>query len=94
LSAIDSAGKLDPNRTDIHYLRGQILLRLGAQEEGEKEVEASVRIDNDAAPNAEKVESGTVPSPELLGAINKIDHKDHRSIKIMLIHTEPVKTKQ
>ncbi|MFZ0817367.1 MAG: tetratricopeptide repeat protein, partial [Candidatus Sulfotelmatobacter sp.] len=29
LTAIDSAGKLDPDRTDIHYLRGQILLHLG-----------------------------------------------------------------
>jgi tetratricopeptide (TPR) repeat protein len=68
LSAIDSAGKLDPNRTDIHYLRGQILLRLGRKEEGKKELEASVRIDNERRAQRQKqVESGTVPSPELLG---------------------------
>jgi tetratricopeptide (TPR) repeat protein len=68
LSAIDSAGKLDPNRTDIHYLRGQILLRLGRKEEGKKELEASVRIDNEhRAQRQKQVESGTVPSPELLG---------------------------
>ena len=68
LIAIDSAGKLDPVRTDIHYLRGQILLRLGRQQEGKKELEASVRIDNERRAQRQKqVESGTVPSPELLG---------------------------
>jgi tetratricopeptide (TPR) repeat protein len=68
LIAIDSAGKLDPVRTDIHYLRGQILLRLGRNQEGKKELEASVRIDNERRAQRQKqVESGTVPSPELLG---------------------------
>ena len=68
LIAIDSAGKLDPVRTDIHYLRGQILLQLGRKEEGKKELEASVRIDNERrAQHQKQVESGTVPSPELLG---------------------------
>jgi tetratricopeptide (TPR) repeat protein len=68
LIAIDSAGKLDPVRTDIHYLRGQILLQLGRKEEGKKELEASVRIDNERRAQRQKqVESGTVPSPELLG---------------------------
>jgi tetratricopeptide (TPR) repeat protein len=67
-SAIDAAGKLDPIRTDIHYLRGQILLRLGRKEEGNKELEASLRIDNERRAQRQKqVDSGTVPSPELLG---------------------------
>jgi tetratricopeptide (TPR) repeat protein len=67
LSAIDSAGKLDPLRTDIHYLRGQILLRMGRKQEAKKELETSVRIDNDRRAQRQKqVESGTVPSPELL----------------------------
>jgi tetratricopeptide (TPR) repeat protein len=67
LSAIDSAGKIDPIRTDIHYLRGQILIRLGRKEEGRKELETSVRIDNERRAERQKqVESGTVPSPELL----------------------------
>src|SRR3984885_2370325 len=68
LIAIDSAGKLDPVRTDIHYLRGQILLQLGRKQEGKKELEAAVRIDNERRAQRQKqVESGTVPSPELLG---------------------------
>src|SRR5580700_7585704 len=29
LTAIDAAGKLDPDRTDIHYVRGQVLKHLG-----------------------------------------------------------------
>lgn len=67
LSAIDSADKFDPDRTDIHYLRGQILLHMGRKAEGTKELETSVRIDNEHRAEREKqVEGGTVPSPELL----------------------------
>ena len=67
LSAIDSAGRLDPARTDIHYLRGQILLHLGRREEGRKELENSVRIDNERrARRGKQMETNSVPSPELL----------------------------
>ena len=67
LGAIDSAGKLDPSRTDIHYLRGQVLIHLGRKQEGKNELETSVRIDNQRREERQKqVESGTVPSPELL----------------------------
>jgi Tfp pilus assembly protein PilF len=67
LTAIASAGKLDPGRTDIHYVRGQVLIHLGRKEEGKKELEASVRIDNEhRAARQKQVESGIVPSPELL----------------------------
>jgi tetratricopeptide (TPR) repeat protein len=67
LSAIDSASKLDPGRTDIHYLRGQVLLHMGRKEEGKKELKAAVRLDNERRAERQKqVETGTVPSPELL----------------------------
>jgi tetratricopeptide (TPR) repeat protein len=67
LSAIDSAGKLDSARTDIHYVRGQALIHMGRKEEGRKELETSVRLDNERRAAREKqVESGIVPSPELL----------------------------
>jgi tetratricopeptide (TPR) repeat protein len=67
LTAIDSAEKLDPLRTDIHYIKGQTLLRLGRKEEGKEELETAVRLDNERRAVREKqVESGTVPSPELL----------------------------
>lgn len=67
LAAIDAANKLDPNRTDVHYLHGQILIHLGRKEEGKKELQDSVRIDNERRAQREKqVETAPVPSPELL----------------------------
>jgi len=67
LSAIDSADKLEPRRTDIHYVKGQVLIHMGRKVEGKKELETSVRIDNERRAEREKqVESGIVPSPELL----------------------------
>lgn len=67
LAAIDSASKLDPGRTDIHYLRGQVLLHMGRKVDGQKELETAVRIDNERRAERQKqVETGTVPSPELL----------------------------
>jgi tetratricopeptide (TPR) repeat protein len=67
LVAIDTAGKLEPDRTDTHYLKGQILLRMGRKAEGKKEMETSVRLDNEHRAQREKqTETGTVPSPELL----------------------------
>jgi tetratricopeptide (TPR) repeat protein len=67
LTAIDSAEKLDTRRTDIHYVRGQLLIHMGRKAEGRKELETSVRIDNERRAAREKqVESGTLPSPELL----------------------------
>jgi tetratricopeptide (TPR) repeat protein len=67
LSAIDSAAKLDPDRTDVHYLRGQVLLHLGRKLEGKKELETAVRLDNERRAQREKqVEMNTLPSPEVL----------------------------
>jgi tetratricopeptide (TPR) repeat protein len=67
IDTIDSAIKLDPRRTDMHYIKGQALIHLGHREEGKKELEAAVRIDNEKRAEREKqVESGTVPAPELL----------------------------
>jgi tetratricopeptide (TPR) repeat protein len=66
LLAIDAAAKLDPGRTDIHYVRGQVLLHLGRKDEGKKELETAVRIDNERRTEHEKlVEKSIVPSPEL-----------------------------
>jgi len=67
LNALDAAGKLDPNRTNIHYLRGQVLIHMGRKAEGKRELETSVRIDNQRRDQRQQqVESGVVPSPELL----------------------------
>ncbi len=66
LSEIDAAAKLDPERTDVHYLRGQALMHSGSKDEGRKELETAVRMDNDRRSAREKqLENGTIPSPEL-----------------------------
>jgi tetratricopeptide (TPR) repeat protein len=65
--AIDAALKLDPNRTDSHYVKGQLLLRMGRKEAGKKELETAVRLDNERRAERQKqTETGTVPAPELL----------------------------
>jgi tetratricopeptide (TPR) repeat protein len=67
LTEIDAALKLDPERTDLHYVHGQVLLHLGRKEEAKKELDAAVRIDNKHRAAREKqMDAGTVPSPELL----------------------------
>jgi tetratricopeptide (TPR) repeat protein len=67
LTTIDAAEKLDPARTDIHYLRGQVLMHMGRKQEGKKEMETAVRLDNERRAQREKqVEMSTVPSPELV----------------------------
>lgn len=60
LAETDAALKLDPARTDAHYIRGQVLLHLGRKEEAKKEI-AAAGSRGEKPPNAERV-----PSPELL----------------------------
>jgi tetratricopeptide (TPR) repeat protein len=67
LSAIDAASKADPSRTDTHYIRGQVLIHMGRKEEGKKELETAIRLDNERRSAREKqLEKATVPSPELM----------------------------
>jgi len=67
LAAINQANKIDPARTDLHYLRGQILVHVGRKDEGKKELELAVRIDNEKrAARQKQIETETVPSPELM----------------------------
>ena len=66
LTALDAAAKLDPESSRIHYLRGQILLRMGKKIEGKKEIEASVRMSSARRDKRQKeLEADPVPSPEL-----------------------------
>jgi tetratricopeptide (TPR) repeat protein len=44
LAALDTAGKLDPASASVHYLRGQILVRVGRKEEGRKYLAAAGRM--------------------------------------------------
>jgi tetratricopeptide (TPR) repeat protein len=65
LVEITAAAKLDPARTDVHYVRGQLLLRMGRKQEAKKELEA-VSDNEQRAAGERPTETGTIPSPELL----------------------------
>jgi tetratricopeptide (TPR) repeat protein len=58
LTEADAAVKFDPERTEAHYVRGQLLLHLGHKDEARKEMQL-------ASGQREK-RSTPVPSPELL----------------------------
>jgi len=47
LAALDEAAKLDPHSSNIPYMRGQVLLKLGRTEEGRRELERSVAMSNE-----------------------------------------------
>lgn len=67
LAEAEAAGKLDPERIDVHYVRGQMLLHLGRKAEAKKELDAAVRIENERRSDPKNPrEPGTIPSPELL----------------------------
>jgi tetratricopeptide (TPR) repeat protein len=46
LGELEIAGKLDPGSAQIHYLRGQTLIKLGRKEEGKRELDQSVAMSN------------------------------------------------
>jgi tetratricopeptide (TPR) repeat protein len=65
LAEADAAGRLDSARTDVHYIRGQLLLRLGRKQEAKKELAEAAVADNQRSAGPEK-HVAPVPSPELL----------------------------
>jgi tetratricopeptide (TPR) repeat protein len=60
LREVDAAEKIDPDRPDVHYVRGQVLLRLGRKDESKKELDAAHQIEQRQPATA------NLPSPELL----------------------------
>jgi tetratricopeptide (TPR) repeat protein len=65
LTEADAAVKLDPDRPDVHYVRGQALLHLRRKTEAQKELQAAASIEH-RSDNANSAGNTTVPSPELL----------------------------
>lgn len=66
LSELAAAGKLDPNSSRIHYLRGQILLKMGRKDEGKKELDTSVAISSAQRDKRQRqLEGESIPNPEL-----------------------------
>ena len=66
LAELDAASKIDPNSYNVHFLRGQVLLRLGRKQEGQVELDKSTRILNTSrAKRQQELDTESVPNPEL-----------------------------
>jgi Tfp pilus assembly protein PilF len=66
LQAIDKATKLAPENQRVHFIRGQVLQRLGRKDEGKTEFEIAKKLmDKGFNEDREKLEERYVPSPEL-----------------------------
>jgi tetratricopeptide (TPR) repeat protein len=61
LAEVDEAAKIDNSRVDVHYMRGQLLNRLGRNEEGKRELQTAVKMKA-----KQEEQAAIVPSPELL----------------------------
>jgi Flp pilus assembly protein TadD len=66
LTALDVAEKLVPDNQNVHFMRGQILLRLGRREEAQAELATSKKlVDTSLSKQREKYGDAPVPNPEL-----------------------------
>jgi Tfp pilus assembly protein PilF len=66
LKQIDAADKLDPNSYPVHYVRGQVLQKLGRTQEAKAEMQNVTRMMNGArSKRQQELYGGAVPSPEL-----------------------------
>ena len=59
LAALDTAGTLDPTSASVHYMKGQILVRVGRKEEGRKELAIAARMLQKSTDRLEREVSGT-----------------------------------
>ena len=66
LKLLDSAVKLAPDNQNVHFARGQVLLRLGRTEEGKQELVVAQRLINSSLNrDRAKMQDVPVPNPEL-----------------------------
>ena len=66
LQAIDQAAKLAPENQRVHFIRGQVLQRLGRDDEAQAEFAIAKKLmDQGFHKDREKMEERYVPSPEL-----------------------------
>jgi Flp pilus assembly protein TadD len=66
LTEADAALKSSPNNQPLHYLRGQILKRLGRTEEAQAEMKtASELYEQSLTKRQREFESGPLPNPEV-----------------------------
>jgi tetratricopeptide (TPR) repeat protein len=66
LTALDAAEKLIPGNQNVHFVRGQVLARLGRREEAQAELATSKKLlDAGLNKQREKYGDAPVPNPEL-----------------------------
>ncbi len=66
LAQLDEIIRIDNDNAGGHYLRGQVLLRMGREKEGRKELAAATQmLNNRRATRRKELEGEAVPSPEL-----------------------------
>src|SRR4029077_3932968 len=66
LSELDDVIRLESGNASAHYLRGQVLVRMGREKEGREELASATKMLNEQrAARHMELEGETVPSPEL-----------------------------
>jgi tetratricopeptide (TPR) repeat protein len=66
LSELDQVIQIDDANASAHYLRGQVLMRMGRGKEGQAELASAARMLNEQrAARHKELEGESVPSPEL-----------------------------
>jgi len=65
LALLDSVEKLSPQDYTAHYLRGQVLQKMGQRERARVEFETYTRMMNDAREKRGRELSGEIPNPDL-----------------------------
>ena len=66
LNELDEVIRIDSGDASAHYLRGQVLVRMGRDKEGREELAAAAKMLNEQrAARHKELEGDTVPSPEL-----------------------------
>jgi Flp pilus assembly protein TadD len=67
LAELDAALQLAPDSQSVHYVRGQVLQRLGRTGQARAEMAVASRISNEALDKSQKqLEDMPMPDPELL----------------------------
>jgi Flp pilus assembly protein TadD len=66
LPTIDSAVRLKPDNQSVHFVRGQVLARLGRPEEAQAEFAiAKKMVNSDLSKRRESLSDQRIPNPEL-----------------------------
>jgi tetratricopeptide (TPR) repeat protein len=66
LTTLDKIEKISPDNYTVHYLRGQVLQRMGQREKARAEFDAYTQMMNTAREKRGRELSGEIPNPELM----------------------------